>query len=301
MKNQHIESATTVKAYSSHTERSQESYIHLPATERIKLLRAEKWFNYEIAKNLIEEMETMLELPDSIRNPGLLITAPPNNGKSWLVHHFARKYPAKENDEGTGVSVPVVLINCPHKPDINWFLSNILTAVNAPHRASDKSHSLFDQVVGMCRRLNVRLIIADEISDIVDGTAMQQRHFLNMLKSLNNELERPIILTGTSRIISAMSIDEQVKRRFSQRELPEWKADAEFIGLLAAFENKIPLLKPSDLAASSNRYTAIKILEKSKGRIGYITELIYKAAEKAIINGAEQITGEIIDSIKMQN
>lgn len=285
----------------SHLDEDVKSFLFLSADKRIERIKADKWIGYQTANELTEEMETLIDSPNSIRNPGLLIIAPPNNGKSWLVRRLARKHLAREKEDGTGVCVPVVLINSPYKPDINWFLSKILTALNAPHKSSDKTHPLFDQVVGLCRRLDVRLLIADEISDVVDGTAMQQRHFLNMLKNLNNELERPIVLTGTKRIISAMAIDEQVKRRFSQRELPEWKADVELIKFLAAFERKLPLRFPSELAGKENRELVMKILDKSDNRLGYIMELLQKAAVLAVVTGREKITEELIDSVKLQN
>lgn len=267
--------------------------------DRIRLIKSDEWFSYQNAKELLKEMELLLDLPSSLRSPGLLITALPNNGKSWLVHHFARKHPALERSDGTGVDVPVVLINSPHKPDVGWFLGNILLALNAPHKTKEKEEIKFNQVIGLFERLNVRMLIADEISDIVDGTALQQRHFLNMIKSLNNEMKRPIILTATPRIKSALALDEQVKRRFSERELPEWTADVELINFLASFEKRTPLKFPSELASQKNRTLALKILEKSHYRIGYMVELLQKSAEAAIISGKEKIDEEIINSIKI--
>lgn len=284
-----------------HLDEDVKPFVFLPAVKRIeRIMEASKWIGYKTADDLTDEMEMLINLPNSIRNPGLLIIAPPNNGKSWLVHHLARSHPVREREDGTGACVPVVLINSPYKPDINWFLSKILKALNAPHRGADKPQALFDQVVGMCGRLEVKLIIADEISDIVDGTAMQQRHFLNMLKNLNNELERPIVLTGTKRIVAAIAIDEQVKRRFSQRELPEWKADIELINFIAAFEKTLPLKLPSGLT-EENRELLLKVLNRSDNRIGYIMELLRKAAIEAVVTGAERITEELIDSVKLQN
>lgn len=296
---------------SNHSVLNSGEYLHLdediivslsyPDAARIRMIKSDEWFSYQRAKEILKEMELLLELPSSLRSPGLLITALPNNGKSWLVHHFAKKHPAEERADGTGVNVPVVLINSPHKPDVGWFLGNILLALNAPHKTKEKEEVKFNQVIGLFERLNVRMLIADEISDTVDGTALQQRHFLNMLKSLNNEMRRPIILTATPRIKSALALDEQVKRRFSERELPEWVAGIELINFLAAFEKRTPLKYPSELASKKNRALALKILEKSHNRIGYIVELLQKSAEKAIITGTEKINEEIIDSVKLQN
>lgn len=265
--------------------------------DRIKSIKKDRWFSYSAAEQIEAELDAMLEVDDRLRLPGMVITANPNNGKSSLVRHFAKRYPAKEREDGTGVNIPVLLIDGPPRADVKWLLGEILIALNAPYKEKEDDKHQFRQIVGIFKRLNVRMLIIDEISDIVSGTASKQRDFLSLIKQTATRAGIRIILSGTPPILSAISVDDQAKSRFVHRELPDWTTNLEFINLLATFEKHTPLKLPSKLAAVENRNLAAKIQDKSRGRIGWIFEILEKSAEQAINTGEERITENIVDSI----
>lgn len=273
--------------------------LGLSDKERILLARKVRFFSYPAAKEIMAELETMLEPTEKQRVPGMVITADPNNGKSALVRQFAKKHPVQERKDGTGIDIPVLLIDGPPKADVGWLLSEILSALNVPYKHKADDETKFRQIRAVFERLNVRMLIIDEISDIVSGSASNQRYVLTTIKQAATRTKIPIILTGTAPIISAISTDDQTKSRFTHRELPNWNADKDFIDLLAAVERHIPLKLPSHLSSKENRGIADKILQKSEGRIGWIIEILEKAAEKAILGKEERIAESIIDSINL--
>lgn len=264
--------------------------------ERFKRIRRHIWFPYQPAEQILGEMERMLEPTDSLRVPGMLITADPNNGKTTLLHEFAKRHPAVERSDGTGIDVPVVLIDSPPKPDVGWFLGEILSALNAPYRQREKDENKLKQVIALFKRLHVRILIADEISDVVDGPAQSQRFFLNTIKQTATRARVSVVLSGTPRIKSAIAIDDQTKSRFIEKELPLWQPDRYYAQLLSTFERTTPLRRASNLVGNDSSL-AEEIMVKSRGRIGGIFELLQKGAVRAIETGEERITKEIIDAI----
>ena len=69
----------------------------------------------------------------------------------------------------------------------------------------------------------------------------------------------------------------------------------DYLKLLASFERMLPLKKPSNLVETN---LSIKLLAMSEGIIGELASILTKAAVKAIKSGKEQITLEIVNSIK---
>lgn len=268
---------------------------------RIRKSKTPQWFNYTRAKEIMARMKKFMELPQKDRYDGIVIVAEANNGKTGLIRKFARQYPGVEKEDGTGIHLPVVLIDSPPKADISWLLSEIQVALNAPYKQSEKPEGKLRQIQELFRRICVEMLIIDEISDIVSGTAKQQREFLSFVKQMSTRLEIPIVLSGTPPILSALSTDDQVWSRFKVERIPEWQADGEFLGLLKIYERNAPLKKPSNLTSEANRNIALSILEKSKGRIGWIIEILEEAVEKAILSGEERITQNIIDQIEVQS
>ena len=45
--------------------------------------------------------------------------------------------------------------------------------------------------------INVKMLIIDEIHHVLAGPLLKQRHFLNVIKYMGNELQIPIVAAGT--------------------------------------------------------------------------------------------------------
>jgi AAA+ superfamily predicted ATPase len=115
---------------------------------------------------------------------------------------------------------------------------------------------------------------------------------LNLLKYLANDLRLSVVLVGTEDAPIALQSDAQMSSRFTPFEIPRWRENEEFRGLLNAFERVIPLRKASNL---SQRSMVQFLFSRSDGLIGEVSRLLNEAAERAIVDGAEQITLEHLD------
>ena len=64
------------------------------------------------------------------------------------------------------------------------------------------------------RALSVRMLVLDEIHNILVGSTLKQKQFLNTLKFLSNELQIPIVAAGTKDALQVTRTDDQIANRF---------------------------------------------------------------------------------------
>ncbi len=141
------------------------------------------------------------------------------------------------------------------------------------------------------RGTGVRMLVIDELHNILAGSAPRQREFLGLLRFLGNELGIPIVGVGTKEAYLAIRSDDQLENRFEPFVLPLWQGNQDLASLLASFLAVLPLRRRSDEVVSSLlRY----ILDKTEGTIGEIATLLMRAAVLAIETGEECIHRDLL-------
>lgn len=284
----------TAADIASHLTESAREALKLTDAERIHRINGERWIGYARAKEIYSTLENLLTFPRVGRMPNLLILGPSNNGKTMIANRFVRKHPASDNTRGEGIVVPVLLVRVP-VPDENRFYNKILDAVFAPYKPSDHVSKKEMQVINTLRRIGLRMLIIDDIHDMLAGHLEKQRRFLNVLRLLGNELKVSIVATGTKDAVRALQSDVQLANRFEPMPLPKWKDDDEYMKLLTSFEAMLPLKKPSHLADAT---LATKILSMGEGLIGEIATILRKAAIYAIEEGTERVDMKALEAIR---
>jgi hypothetical protein len=254
--------------------------------ERTAWLRSERWIGYPRAHHALTILEDLLSLPVRQRMPNLLIIGPTNNGKTMIVEKFCRDHPSGPSADGEHEVIPVVMVQMPSEPDLKRFYAAILRAVHAPPRPPrELLATVEDFTLRLLQRIGVRMLIIDEVHNLLGGSSAQQRAFLNVLRSLGNTLRIPLVCVGTREAYLAMRSDEQLENRFEPFTLPRWQADADYASLLASFEALFPLRYPSRL---SQPPLSTHILAQSEGTIGEIATFLTRAATLAIRSGQER-------------
>lgn len=261
--------------------------LQLPPEERVLKIRSPRWIGYTRAKQILGKLNDLFAYPKTHRMPNLLLVGDTNNGKTMIANRFLRLHPAYDDPSGAGVWVPVLSVQAPPVPDENRFYNGILDRLFAPYRAQSRVDQKQHQVITLLKRVEVKMLVVDEIHHILAGTSLKQRHFLNTIKFLGNELQIPIVGIGTKEAFNALQSDPQLANRFEPAILPKWEFNEEYLKLLASFERMLPLQKPSNL---SKEDLAKKILALSEGTIGEISSLLTAAAVEAVRSGAERIT-----------
>jgi len=266
--------------------------LTLSDAERISRIRSARWIGYTRAKQILEKLENLLTYPKKHRMPNLLIVGETNNGKTMTVNRFQTLHPPSEEPEG--IVLPVLVVQAPPTPDEVRFYNTILETLVAPYKPRDRIDTKQFQAIRILTRIQTRMLIIDEIQHIIAGNLNKQRNFLNSIKYIGNELQIPIVGVGTQEAFNAVQTDRQLANRFEPALLPKWQMGKEYLKLLASFERMLPLRKPSNLIGNT---LALKLLSMSGGIIGELSEILSRAAVKAIETGGECITAKLLESI----
>ncbi len=253
--------------------------------ERIGYLKTEKWIPYTRASQILAKLEDLFNEPVKPRMPSLLIVGESNNGKTSLVKKFERAHPKTDGLDSN--ACPVIYVQAPPVPDERRFYDEIFSTLLVPFRHRDDPSLKLAMIAYYFRKIGTRMLIVDEIHNVLSGSVPKQRAFLNALKNLSNMSQMPIVLVGTKDALIATNTDMQISSRFKPMNLPQWKFNVDFVRLLASIECTLPLRKPSKLATKE---IAEAIHDLSEGNIGDIFELINELAMEAIRTGSEQVT-----------
>lgn len=279
----------------SHLVETLRPVLDLPADDRIQHLRQQPhWIGYTHSKRILEKLEDLFQYPRVDRMPNLLIVGETNNGKTMIASRFQRLHPAADNVNGERHVVPVLLIQAPPSPDESRFYGAILDALGVPYKPRGFVEEKQYKVLHMLRTVQLRVLIIDEIHHILAGHSAKQRHFLNVLKYLGNELKIPLVGVGTMDALRAIQTDPQMVNRFEPVALPRWEMNRDFQMLLASFERILPLREQSLLAEPK---MAAKLLALSEGTIGDLFALLVAATVRAIRIGAERIDEDVLAKI----
>lgn len=265
--------------------------MSLSIDERIQHIRKPRWIGYSQAQTILNKLEDLLNYPSQERMPNMLLVGETNNGKTVLVNKFRQRHPPDDNARGEALILPVLYIQASPGPDENGLYTALLSQLFEPSRRSESLATKRDRIINILHRIDLGMIMIDEVQHILSGSYTKQRNYLNALKYLGNELRVPIVGIGTAEAIRAIQTDPQLANRFIPEVLPKWKLDQEYLRLLSSFESLLPLAQASSLTSPD---IAQLILQKSSGTLGEISTLINSAAIYALKNGKENITTEAI-------
>ncbi len=280
------------------------SYAHLhaavrpladeDAASRIWHIRMDRWIGYARADAAVEALEELLDFPQRTRMPNLLLVGPTNNGKTMIVEKFRRSHaPVGAVSAENGVAcVPVLKMQMPAGPDERRFFGAILEELGMGEWPRNSIAAQQGLAVRLMRTTDVRMLVIDELHNILSGSRTQQRRLLNLRRWLGNELQIPRVGVGTAEALRAIRSDDQLANRFEPIPLPPWTEDEAYRRLLSTLEALLPLRKPSALAEPA---LAGKIFAMSEGVLGEIVAIVTRAAAAAVLSGAEAISPRLIE------
>ncbi|MFI9597483.1 TniB family NTP-binding protein [Nonomuraea sp. NPDC052265] len=268
----------------SHLHETARPVARLPAAERLARVRADRWIGYTRATQALNRLQKLLTWPAKQRMPNLLVIGPTNNGKSKIVEKFRRSHPPIFHPDRE--EFPVLTVQMPSDPQVARFYTALLSALGAPLRPRQRLAELEQLALRLLRQAAVRMLVIDELHNVLAGRGDARREFLNLLRFLGNELKIPLVGVGTRDAYLAIRSDDQLENRFAPFTLPRWQPDREASTLLASFAAAFPLRRPSHLATPEmTEY----LLTRSEGTIGELAALLTDAAIAAIESGEEAI------------
>jgi len=269
--------------------------LALPAAARLARSRSPRWIGYTRAKALLAKLDDLLTRPKTHRMPNLLIVGDTNAGKTMLAQRFVQVHRADDNPDGEAAIVPVLAIQAPPTPEEGRFYNTILEALGAPYNPRERVAQKQVQVLRLLKQIGLRMLIIDEVQNVITGPVTKQRQFLNVLKYLGNDLQIPLVGLGTKEALRALQADPQLANRFEPAALPRWRLAQEFQRLLASFERALPLREASRLA---DEHLARPLFALSEGSLGELSALLTAAAVYAVTSGAERIDAQVLAAIE---
>ncbi|MBX9689175.1 MAG: TniB family NTP-binding protein [Candidatus Obscuribacterales bacterium] len=282
----------------SHLTKESKAILELSDDERIIRIQADKWIGYPVAKKALARLEEHINWPSKQRMPNLLMIGPTNNGKSTIIEKFRRQYPSVEPRKSLNdVRMPIVVFQMPPDPSGTRFYSMLLKSTGAEPRVC-RSAELEQAALHRLRSVKARILVIDELHNVLSGKSDVRREFLNTLRFLGNELKMPIVGVGTKDAYLAIRSDDQLENRFQPIPIPRWQEGDDLLSLLASFEAVLPLRRRSELATTE---MARYIIARTEGTIGEIAMFLSMAAIEAIRIGEERMSAKVLKNTQYQS
>lgn len=261
----------------------------LPASERLRRLRSDRWIGYTRATQAVERLEALFSWPQRERMPNLLLIGPTNNGKSMVIEKFRRLHPIISLPDRE--QIPVLVVQMPSEPSVSRFYVALRAAMGAPIQPRQRIAELEQSTLSLLREVGVKVLVIDELHNVLAGRGDARREFLNLIRFLGNELRIPLVGVGTQDAYLAIRSDDQLENRFEPFPLPRWEPGPEACALLASFGSAFPLRRPSLIGTEE---MAAYLIARSEGTIGELAQLLAAAAVVAIESGEESINQQTL-------
>jgi hypothetical protein len=111
-----------------------------------------------------------------------------------IVEKFRRGHrPVTEADRE---HVPVLCVQMPSDPSVVRFYIALLAALGAPLQPRRRVSEVEQLSLSLLRSTGVRILVIDELHNVLAGQSNSRREFLNLLRFLGNELRIPIDTGG---------------------------------------------------------------------------------------------------------
>ena len=261
-------------------------------SDRIMAIREERWITYPRARRSLEVLDDLLERPRTTRMPSIAIYADSGMGKTMLMERFRRAHPATYNREERKQISPVLALQMASHATERRFYGHILQAIGVPFVPRATVLELEVQTLRNLRRMEVKLLMLDEVHNLLAGSAKEQRILLNTLRYISNELQISLVCLGIAEAREAIGGDVQLTRRFEELTLPRWQGDEEFEQLVVTILRHLPLKHASQISARALR----QVLQWTDGITARIFAMFNDLAVAAIQAGTECIDDPHIDA-----
>lgn len=273
------------------------SLIDLPLVDRIRYVLADRYIYHEQAADLIHRVKHLVDRPPGVRPTGIVLLSPSNGGKTALAMALLRRYGAREASKEYPASRPVVMFTMSGALDAGEIFARFLVALGVPHVSNMTQKNRRQKALQIAKAAGLRLIIIDEIQDVLLSTMFQQKMALLATKDLMNSLNVPVLAMGTEDASHSLEADKHLKERFKFHELPIWGVDEYLRHFLEAYESTLPLKKRSGLGSVR---TMKVLVRETGGLLGAIVERLKCAAALAIESETEKITIDLIERARFE-
>jgi len=171
-------------------------------------------------------------------------------GKTMIMEKFRLDHPADFDPETGKARTPVLALQMSGKPNERRLYARLL---GAPHNPRATIVDLEQKAIDLLKVAQIKVLVIDEVHNLLSGSHREQRVVLNTLRFLSNELKMSLVCFGVAEAREAIHGDVQLARRFEAFLLPRWSTNEEFEDLVRAVLRNLPFRLPSVLTVKSLR------------------------------------------------
>lgn len=211
----------------------------------------------------------------------LLIVGQSGCGKSTLLKYYLEQFPRGRT--GRKIQIPVLRVPTPEAPTVKSFSEAFLVALGDLAATKGSAAIKTQRIIYFIRECEVDLIMVDEFHHFCDSNSQERRRVTDWLKNLLNECNKPVVLFGLPRAISALYANEQLRRRFAApyyyREFGFRTAEEQalFRGVLKHFQDQATVRFDCHL---SHPEVAMRFHFATNGLIDYVVKILDDAAAR---------------------
>lgn len=205
----------------------------------------------------------------------LLIVGQSGCGKSTLLKYYLDRFPRVRQPRK--MRIPVLRVPTPEAPTVKSLSEAVLVALGDMAAARGSAAVKTQRIIHFIKECEVELILVDEFHHFCDSNAQERRRVTDWLKNLLNECNKPIVLFGLPRAISALYSNEQLRRRFAAPHYYKefgFKTDNEqvlFRGMLRHFQELTELPWALELSEPD---VAMRFHFATNGLIDYVVKIL---------------------------
>ncbi len=264
--------------------------------ERINIIQREQTLIHPAFCKAMNHVMWMVKHHPKDRAPGLIVSGPNGSGKTTFGNVMLQQYALLPPSASLENKKPcAVMISLSGLTTMRAVYGRILESINAPVNGYQRIADREIIVMRTLRLINCRLLILDEVQDLLKATVREQQRVLDAIKFIMWSLKIPVVALGTERTARAFDADSHLQARFEEIGFPHWACDDNLLDLLASIEEMLPLRGVVKLRTQE---MVERILELSDGCLGVIFEVIRNAAIEAIATSKETLTVDSLRSIQ---
>ena len=199
-------------------------FLSAPNERRIRAILSERWVHYPRAGQAIQVLSRLLDHPRTTRMPSIAVYGDSGMGKTMIMEKFRRDHPP-HFDHGSGVEkTPVLALQMAGRPAERRLYAQILAALGAPHSPRSTVVDLEQVTLRLMRAVEVKVLLFDEVHNILAGTFREQRVALNTLRYLTDIFDKAFFagpwyfyLARANRVAKSGYWDVSLPRAYDER------------------------------------------------------------------------------------
>src|SRR5215831_14007823 len=122
------------------------------------------------------------------------------HGKTMIMEKFRLDHPADFDPETGKARTPVLALQMSGKPNERRLYAWLLTALGAPHNPRATIVDLEQKAIDLLKVAQIKVLVIDEVHNLLSGSHHEQRVVLNTLRFLSNELKMSLVVLGSRKL-----------------------------------------------------------------------------------------------------